>query len=89
MPKEVWKYELMPNDYIEIEMPIGATILCFDLQGETACIWVLVNPSAQKEIRRFRFAGTGHPITDEETIYIGTLQMFGGGLVFHLFEVPQ
>jgi hypothetical protein len=30
--------------------------------------------------------GTGHPVVDEPRKYVGTFQMRGGLLVFHVFE---
>jgi hypothetical protein len=31
--------------------------------------------------------GTGHDMPDDPGQYVGTFQMHGGALVFHLFEV--
>jgi hypothetical protein len=85
--KTVWKYEFGMADYVEIEMPVECEILCVQMQGGQPCVWALANPNEQKIIRRFRIAGTGHPIGHESMSYVGTFQMAGGALVFHVFEV--
>ena len=89
--KEVWKFEIPINDYFELVMPEKAKILYVDVQKDLPCLWALVDPEPNhpKEKRKFRFAGTGHPITQEpETlIHIGSFQMNGGDLIFHIFEI--
>ena len=96
---KIWKFPIPVQDEIQIEMPKGAKVLTVQIQvmdpaalkvGETieqVCLWALVNPEAEKEIRQFRMVGTGHSIMHAEKLtYIGTFQMQGGALVFHLFE---
>lgn len=57
------------------------------VEQEVLCVWALVNPEANKEIRKFRLFGTGHPFPeDEDLIHVGSFQMEQGKLVFHLFE---
>jgi hypothetical protein len=83
----VWKYELPIEDHVEIKMRGDAKILKCDIQKETLCIWALVETNNQEEVRRFRIAGTGHEIKDIfDMEYIGTFQMRGGELIFHVFE---
>ena len=85
---KIFKYTITPADHFELELPIGAQILTVQTQYGVPCIWCLVNPNLSTEIRRFRMAGTGHPINEDFTlIYIGTFQMSGGQLIFHLFEM--
>jgi hypothetical protein len=86
----IWKYPVPIDDYLEVEIPFAGRILCVQIQHrplgiETPCIWVWVDTKADKETRKFRWFGTGHP--GVEGNYIGSVQMHGGDLVFHLFEV--
>lgn len=85
----VWKFPVKVEDYVAIEMPAGAKLLAFQAQHEQPCLWALVDPAAPVEMRRFRLAGTGHPIKEvaSNLSHIGTCQMLHGGLIFHLFEV--
>ena len=85
--RTVWKYELAIDDYIDVEIPKGAEILTFQVQSDKPYIWCLVDPEAEKEVRRFRFAGTGHSIKEDNLKYIASCQVQGGILIFHLFEV--
>ena len=84
--KKVYKYVLPMYDDVAIELPQGAKILKVDTQESVPCIWALVDPDAPLEMRKFRVVGTGHPIEEKGLEFIGTFQMYGGELVFHLFE---
>jgi hypothetical protein len=86
---KVYKYQVSANDYFELELPIGAQVLTVDVQYATVCLWAIVDPNAKTETRRFRVAGTGHDIVEppSKLDYIGTFQLHGGMLVFHVFEV--
>ena len=87
--KQVWKYTLALDDYQDIDMQIGAEVLSLDVQHNTICIWALVDPEKGTEKRRFRIAGTGHPITDQRQLlnFIGTVMTADCALVFHIFEL--
>ncbi len=88
MNKQVWKFPLSAGDNI-IKMPKNAQILSFQLQGETPCMWVLVDPDAYQVKRQFKIYGTGHNIECDmysRLNFIDTIQMDNGSLVFHLFE---
>lgn len=82
----IWKYELEVTYQQLIEMPAGAETLCVQLQHGTPCLWARVDPGAEKIKRRIITHGTGHPVPDTTGDYIGTYQMQGGALVFHVFE---
>ena len=91
MAKEyrVFKYPCPIADEFRLELPVFAKILSFQMQRETPCIWTLVNPENKTEIREFRIFGTGHPIPEDVVLdfeYVGTAQMAGGTLVWHLFR---
>jgi hypothetical protein len=90
MKKVIWKFTLETTDNQVIEMPIGAEILTVQMQGSTPCLWALVNPDVVKEQRRIEIYGTGHEMRYDMRVnqkYIGTYQLAGGGLVFHVFEI--
>ncbi len=89
----VWKFMVPGDDNFEIDMPAGARILTVQPQGTQICLWALCDPAQGKEMRQFRLAGTGHVIDwpANRLAYIGTFQVAGGLLIFHLFEklAPQ
>jgi len=84
--KTIWKY-CIPLEPTTLDMPRLAQVLTVQMQGDQAVLWALVDPSQPKCKRRFAIFGTGHDIPDEVGNYIGTFQLLGGTLVFHLFEV--
>ena len=49
MKKVIWKFELDHKGNQEIELPIDYEILTIQVQNETPCLWVLVDPSKPKE----------------------------------------
>jgi hypothetical protein len=87
--KTIWKFPFPITDEVKIEMPENAWILGVQVQRECPCIWALVDTKAEMKPRSFRVFGTGQPIdTGIDYDFIGTFQIHGGALVFHLFEFP-
>lgn len=87
--RTIWKYPLVATTAIDLEMPKGARVLTVQTQNHAPVMWALVDPAAAKELRRFRVVGTGHEGAPDRGTYIGTFQLQGGSLVFHVFEVPR
>ena len=87
----IHKYSIPIEDRMFLELPAGAKILTVQVQTECPQIWALVDTEQPLEARFFRMVGTGHPITEDilSLSYIGTFQLQGGGLIFHLFEIPE
>lgn len=87
MTKAIWKYPLETTDEQVVEMPIGASILCCQVQQKIPCLWALVDTTVIKKVGRTIITReTGHPcdgIGPEN--YIGTYQLHGGSLMFHVF----
>lgn len=69
-----------------VEMPEGAKILSLQTQHNEPQIWALCDEFAVKESRTFRAVPTGQAFDDEGLTYIGTIQINGGMLVFHIYE---
>lgn len=85
----IWKAQLQCTDKQTIDLPKGAEVLCVQTQNELPCIWFLVSDvdSIHKEPRTFYIYGTGHKHEAiGDGLYIGTFQLQGGKLVFHVFE---
>lgn len=85
MSAVIWKFSIPVTDHFTVEMPLDANVLHVDTQAGHPCIWALVDPMQDKVPFRFRMVGTGHPVDHDPGAYIGTFQMQGGALVFHLF----
>lgn len=89
MKKLIYKFELETTDNQTIKMPIGAEILTVQTQNEVPYLWALVDPTESGEKRYIEVFGTGHEVHYDIGIsrkYIGTYQLHGGSLVFHVFE---
>ena len=83
---KVWKYQLQIEDKFMIRMPSGAQILRFDIQTGTPVIWVAVDDIEPLVERHFILVGTGHYFDAHDLLYMGTIQMNEGTLIWHLFE---
>ena len=82
----IHKYRIETTDTQSILMPKGAEILTVQVQYGEPCLWAKVNPSNDMTLRTILTAGTGHELPSTRTEYIGTYQLLGGDLVFHVFE---
>lgn len=84
--KRIFKYPLKVDGVQAVAMPEGAIVLTVQTQGDTPCVWAEVHPDAKPIKRKFVTYGTGHPMTDGlAQHYVGTYQLGGGALVFHVF----
>ncbi len=86
--KTIYKYPIEATDSQDVEMPKGAKIIKTDTQDGKICLWAVIDPNETKvEQVTIKVAGTGHPIEEDKLDYIGTVQQWGGKLVWHIFEV--
>lgn len=82
-------YTMAKGHRASIAMPEGARVLDVQMRHDVPCIWALVNPNSAPVDRIFRLYGTGHSIQSDDIdnySHVGTFQMAGRALVFHLFE---
>lgn len=84
----IWKYDLTLIDVQGVKMPFGAELLCVQMQGSAPCLWARVdpNPDMKIEVRQIVTHGTGQHVPKTTGKYLGTYQLHGGTLVFHVFE---
>lgn len=81
----VFKYELPMDDWVSVTMPEGAESLCVQVQHGKPCLWARVTVGASPAVHHFRIAGTGHNLGSNVGRHIGSFQLAGGELVFHVF----
>jgi hypothetical protein len=85
--RTIYKYPIEVVDEQIVKMPQFSKILTVQLQRNHVCIWAEVEtdePIVDYELFIF---GTGHEIPPYlKKRYIGTFQLLGGDLVFHLYE---
>jgi hypothetical protein len=86
--KTIWKFEVALVSPQQVPMPNGTEILTVQTQGETGCLWALVDTEADStDMRTFEVFGTGQIIHEDmgiERKYIGTFQV--RPFVWHVFE---
>lgn len=83
---KVFKYQFSIEDEFTLELPLLSEVLTVQLQHGIATIWALVNDKERLVERKFWLVGTGQEVHLGLNKYIGTFQMLGGNLVYHLFE---
>lgn len=82
-----WTLEII--DRQTLMLPMGAHLLTVQAQGESdaARLWALCDETTETEPRVIAIYGTGNPISSKPGDYIATFQMYGGQLVWHVFEL--
>ena len=83
--RRVWKFTITDlREEITFMLPDRAEVIHFAAQDGVPAIWVLIEPDRPLMTRRFRLAGTGHPLPANGLVFVGTC--FQGPFVWHLFE---
>ncbi len=80
----IWKYLVKPGRFT-LDVPLGAVPLAVQVQGGEPVLWLQVEPSRPMMPMAFRTISTGSQFEAAEVLYVGTFQLEGGALVFHLF----
>ena len=93
--KTIHKYPIHLRPIQTVMLPIGATILTIDVQHEDICLWAKVevpdNDQLEPEMspRELVIVGTGFEIRNgDNDIYLESVQLMHGALVYHAFERP-
>lgn len=83
----IWKYELTAEGSQDLAVPGNGKVLCVQVQQGKPCVWLLVEPEQEVQLHRIRMFGTGQPYIEVDGLdYIGTIQLYDGSLVFHVFD---
>lgn len=85
MSTRVYKYPLPIGDWVTVAMPEGAEPLCVQMQNGAPLMWARITVGNLPAPNHFRIAGTGHDLGSNVGKHIGSFQMHGGALVFHVF----
>lgn len=83
---KIWKHVLAVTDEQQVRLPADANILAVATQNGVPCIWALVDPEKPLTDHRIYTHGTGHDVSPNAGRYVGSYQLHGGQLVFHIFE---
>lgn len=87
MNKTIWKFPIPIKRSFELELPSNSDILYLQVQDNSPCLWIKVNPLENEKIHRhFMFIATGQAENEENLKnYIGTIMLSNS--VYHLFEI--
>lgn len=84
--ERIYKYELPElGAWITMHMPDGAQPLCVQVQHGKPYMWARITVGSPPVMHHFRIAGTGHDLGSNVGSHIGSFQLDGGALVFHVF----
>ena len=83
---KVLRFPMLLVDEQRIQIQQGAELLTVYMGHDYPCIWARVDTDAPTVIRRFLVRGDGQASPGLETAYVGTFQVAGGRLVFHVFD---
>ena len=88
---KIWKWTLEVTDRQQLPIPKGAKLLTVQTQHGLPQLWALVDEEAPIVNRNFATYGIGNMMPDGDPgEYVGTYQIYGGAVVFHVFELlPQ
>lgn len=95
--KRIFKFQIAPVDekfdtrMCSAMMPSGGEIISLGVQRDKIYVWAIVDDEMPHELRKFRIFHTDDVI-DVDTSkmkLLGTVQLFNGELVKHVFEWLQ
>ena len=84
--RTIYKYPIETTDTQIVMMPQQAKILTVQVQHGRPCLWAEVNTIFAPERVVIETYGTGHQILRGKREYIGTYQLYGGDLIFHVYR---
>lgn len=91
--RRIYKYDLEITGQQFVEMPIANEILTIQNQTGIPRIWAIVNLDSPTTKICIEMFGTGQKLPDIDGMigrkYLGTFQLMGGGLVYHVFKRIQ
>jgi hypothetical protein len=90
--QKIFKFSLPHSGIKAVSLPVGAKILSVHEQANTPLFWALVDPKAKCEDRTFAVYQNGEEIRETEGTskeYLGTIHLFQGEYVIHVFELHQ
>lgn len=83
--RTIWKLPLQVTDIQRIKIPKNSGCLTIQVQYGVPCIWIACEDKEELEECTLYTHGTGHEISPKATKYLGSYQLDGGALVFHVF----
>jgi len=91
--RAIYKYTLRPGKQ-SLKLPIGSKIISVANQRDDICIWAEVetlnSDTEERDIEVFATGDVMYELYDDfERVHIGTVLLFGGDLVLHVYEIVK
>ena len=83
--RTIYKYPIEITDFQILKVPQNRKFLTVQVQNEKPYIWAEVDTDSPTVDINIYVFGTGHPIPPIDINYIGTVQMYEGRGVFHVY----
>jgi hypothetical protein len=85
---KIFKYAINLNMRTQpVMMPKGARVLSVQMQHDECQAWALVDTDAPRAAKRIEVLPTGAIVHEADKLsFLGTVQVDGGSLIFHVFE---
>lgn len=83
--RTIHKHYLEPTDFQKIDTFEGWKPLAVQTQNGIPFLWVEVDTDNRRVRQAIFTHGTGHELNRKAGHYLGTYQLQGGALVFHVF----
>lgn len=84
--RKIFKYFLRVTDEQTLDLPRGAEILSVEEQKNKVVLYALIDPAECRLYPHTIYVhGTGHSIHAENLKFIGTVKLYNGDLMFHVF----
>lgn len=90
--QRIFKYPVLSTDIQTLNLPLGARILSVQAQKDNVFLWALVDDAETRlSSHTIHVVGTGNPppFGIHKMTHLGTVQLYEGALVFHVFQEPQ
>jgi hypothetical protein len=83
----IYKYTILVCDEFVLNLPVGAKLLSVAEQKGEMVLYAMVIPELPLRPVKIRVVGTGKPIPDDmsEFKFLGTIKLYDGKLMFHIF----
>ena len=82
----IFKYPVEIGKFT-IKLPKDFRILSVQMQRDNPFMWIIVDTETDMIEVDFITRGTGHEFEETEQDFVGTFQMAGGSLIWHLFRL--
>lgn len=83
--RTIYKYGLEPIPEQTVSLPENAKVLSVQVQQGQLNLWAMVDPKLPCMKKTIRIYPTGGQLPESPGVFFGTVQLFNGDIVIHVF----